>query len=110
MSATGALCPHHFGEADAARLGKIRFDERYVGNPLVFCGCVGLIPRGRVEKAARPGDLVVADECGVCFVPYQRAAEVLKVAQQMAVSEKKRLDRLATGITVAEFSAIPRKS
>jgi len=40
--------------------GAIVFDERYLANPLVFCGTVGLIPVGRVEKAARPGDLIVA--------------------------------------------------
>ncbi|NUQ49488.1 MAG: hypothetical protein HUU27_06170, partial [Phycisphaerae bacterium] len=39
--------------------GAICFDPRYLGNPLVFCGCVGLIPRDRVEKAARPGDRIV---------------------------------------------------
>jgi phosphoribosylformylglycinamidine synthase len=36
------------------------FDERYVANPLVFCGTVGLIPVNCVVKAARPGDLIVA--------------------------------------------------
>jgi len=39
--------------------GAVYFDERYTGNPLVYCGNVGLIPRGKVEKAPRPGDLVV---------------------------------------------------
>ena len=40
--------------------GAVIFDERYLANPLVFCGTVGLIPVGKVEKAARPGDLIVA--------------------------------------------------
>ena len=40
--------------------GAVCFDERYVGNPLVFCGTVGLIPVDRCKKAARPGDLIVA--------------------------------------------------
>ena len=40
--------------------GAICFDPRYVGNPVVYAGCVGLIPRKYVEKAARPGDLIVA--------------------------------------------------
>ncbi len=40
--------------------GAIHFDPRYVGNPLVYCGSIGLIPRDKVEKAARPGDLIVA--------------------------------------------------
>ncbi len=39
--------------------GAVYFDPRYMGNPLVFCGCVGLIPRDRIAKAAQPGDLVV---------------------------------------------------
>jgi len=39
--------------------GAIYFDPRFLGNPLVYCGCVGLIPRQLVEKAARPGDLIV---------------------------------------------------
>jgi phosphoribosylformylglycinamidine synthase II len=40
--------------------GAVHFDRRYIGNPLVFCGCVGLIPRGFVEGKARPGDVIVA--------------------------------------------------
>ncbi len=39
--------------------GAIRFDERFVGNPLVFCGTVGLIERRHVAKAANVGDLLV---------------------------------------------------
>ncbi len=40
--------------------GAVSFDDRYIGNPLVFCGCVGLLPRDRVKGAARAGDLIVA--------------------------------------------------
>ena len=32
----------------------------YVGNPLVYAGCVGEIPRDKVDKEVLPGDLVVA--------------------------------------------------
>ncbi len=39
--------------------GAIFFDERYVGNPLVFCGTVGVMPRSMVEKKVRRGDLVL---------------------------------------------------
>src|SRR5262249_15549973 len=40
--------------------GAVCFDARYLGNPLVYCGTVGLIPVGRSRKAARAGDLIVA--------------------------------------------------
>ncbi len=39
--------------------GAIYFDERYLANPLVFCGCVGLIPRHCIDKAPQPGDKIV---------------------------------------------------
>src|SRR5213075_209742 len=39
--------------------GAVYFDDRYLGNPLVFCGCVGLMPRDKINKDARPGDAVV---------------------------------------------------
>ncbi|MDZ7399529.1 MAG: phosphoribosylformylglycinamidine synthase subunit PurL [candidate division KSB1 bacterium] len=39
--------------------GAIYFDERYVGNPLVFCGNVGLLPKGMTEKQVMPGDRIV---------------------------------------------------
>ncbi len=39
--------------------GAILFDERYLGNPLVYCGTAAIIPVDRCEKSAEPGDLVV---------------------------------------------------
>ncbi len=40
--------------------GAVCFDPHYLGNPLVYCGTVGLLPVDRATKAARPGDLIVA--------------------------------------------------
>ncbi len=39
--------------------GAIFFDERYLGNPIVFCGTVGLIPKNMCQKEAHPHDLIV---------------------------------------------------
>lgn len=39
--------------------GAIFFDEKYVGNPLVFCGNVGLLPKNMTEKKVQTGDLVI---------------------------------------------------
>jgi phosphoribosylformylglycinamidine synthase len=39
--------------------GALYFDPRYLANPLVFCGCVGLIPRDKIQKRANPGDRIV---------------------------------------------------
>ncbi|MBL8767788.1 MAG: phosphoribosylformylglycinamidine synthase subunit PurL [Planctomycetes bacterium] len=39
--------------------GALVFDRRFIGNPLVFCGSVGLLPADKVEKGARAGDRIV---------------------------------------------------
>jgi phosphoribosylformylglycinamidine synthase II len=40
--------------------GAILFDERYIGNPLVFCGTVGLLPANMSQRGQQQtGDLVV---------------------------------------------------
>ena len=40
--------------------GAILFDERYVANPLVYCGTVGLMPKEFAQMGQqKPGDLVV---------------------------------------------------
>ena len=40
--------------------GALYFDERYLGNPLVYCGNVAMIPVGQSRKNMQPGDYVVA--------------------------------------------------
>ncbi len=40
--------------------GAVYFDDRYLGNPLVYCGNAGLLPVDKVEKAPKPGDWIVA--------------------------------------------------
>jgi len=40
--------------------GAVFFDERYLGNPLVYCGNVGLIPHEMSFKEVQPGDLIVS--------------------------------------------------
>lgn len=42
--------------------GAIVFDKRFVANPLVFCGTIGLIPKNRIEKKSLAGELIVV--CG----------------------------------------------
>lgn len=41
--------------------GAILYDEGYTANPLVFCGCIGIAPRGlhASTRAPRPNDRVI---------------------------------------------------
>jgi len=39
--------------------GAILFHEHFAGNPLVYCGTAGIIPKDKSFKKTNPGDLVV---------------------------------------------------
>ena len=39
--------------------GAIYFDDRYLGNPLVYCGNVGILPRDKSSKEPQAGDWIV---------------------------------------------------
>jgi len=40
--------------------GAVYFDRRYLGNPLVYCGNVGILPVDKSSKQPKPGDHIVA--------------------------------------------------
>ncbi len=40
--------------------GAVYFDRRYLGNPLVYCGNVGVIPHDKAFGSPQPGDYIVA--------------------------------------------------
>jgi phosphoribosylformylglycinamidine synthase len=39
--------------------GAVLFHERFVGNPLVYCGTAGIMPKDKSFKKVSPGELVV---------------------------------------------------
>jgi 4-hydroxy-4-methyl-2-oxoglutarate aldolase len=69
-----------------------RQDSRHQQKPVTICGI-----------AVNPGDLVLADETGVCFIPRERAAEVLQRAQRNAAAERLREAKIASGSPVADL-------
>jgi phosphoribosylformylglycinamidine synthase len=40
--------------------GAVWFHQDYLGNPLVFAGCVGIIPADKAFGSAQPGDRIIA--------------------------------------------------
>ena len=62
----------------------------------------GPIQIGEVRVA--PGDLVVADDTGVCFIPRDVVLEVLEGAEKKAKSEEVRCKAIDDGIPVPDIS------
>src|SRR5438067_10581030 len=122
MGGVSASIGKRQGEIAAIVDGAVRDVDhsRRIGYPIWSAGVSPITGKWRIETMAvnepvhiagievKPGDLVLADECGVCFVPLARAAEVLAVAQRLAASEARRLQALAEGIPLAEFVKLPR--
>jgi phosphoribosylformylglycinamidine synthase II len=40
--------------------GALQFDDSYLYNPLVFCGTMGVLPVGQIDKRVEAGHLIVA--------------------------------------------------
>src|SRR2546423_3734572 len=122
MGGVSATIGKRQGEIAAIVDGAVRDIDhsRRIGYPIWSAGVSPITGKWRIETMAvndavhiagievKPGDLVIADECGVCFVPFARAAEVLGVAQRLAASEAQRLKKLDDGIPLAEFVKLPR--
>ncbi len=61
----------------------------------------GTVQIGGVRVAA--GDLVLADDTGICFVPRERVAEVLRIAQKKATGEDARCAAIDRGVPLPEL-------
>ena len=122
MGGVSASVGKRQGEAGAIVDGAVRDIDhsRSIGYPVWTSGVSPITGKWRIETIAankpvsiagievKPGDLVIADECGVCFVPFARAAEVLALAQRLSTAEAARLTKLADGISLADFVKLPR--
>jgi len=50
-----------------------------------------------------PGDIVLADDTGVCFIPRTRAAEVLELACKKAAAEEAKFGAIDAGVPVPDL-------
>lgn len=75
--------------------GKWRLEAVEINGPVTICG-----------MAVQAGDLVVADDTGVCFVPRERAAEVLAFARKKTKAEQDKAAEVARGLSVPELAGV----
>jgi len=98
--------------------GAVYFDPGYLGNPLVFCGTLGLIPKDKLDKRVRAGQQIVLlggktgrdGIHGVTFASlelHQKSEEVSGGAVQIGnpIEEKKVADLILAARDRGLFSA-----
>ena len=61
----------------------------------------GEIQMGNVR--VNPGDLVVADDTGVCFIPRDNILEVLELGEKKKKDEDARIEAITKGVSVPDF-------
>jgi phosphoribosylformylglycinamidine synthase II len=99
--------------------GAIYFDDRYMANPLVFCGNVGLIPKDKCFKQTHGGNLIMVvggrtgrdGIHGATFSSGEMTHEhetIFSHAVQIgnAITEKKMLDTLLQARDAGLYDAI----
>lgn len=106
------------GEVGAIVQGGVRdiAHSRAVGYPLWASDITPVTGKWRLEAAeingvvqighvkVMPGDLVVADDTGVCFIPRDFIIEVLEAAEAKAKAEDTRCQAIDDGIPVPDIS------
>jgi len=116
MGGNSAQTGKRQGEAGAIVQGGIRdvSHSRTVGYPIWSSDITPLTGKWRIEAAeingpiqighvqVMPGDLVVADDTGVCFIPRDFISEVLEAAERKARSEGVRVQAIDSGLSVPD--------
>ncbi|MGH7811155.1 MAG: RraA family protein [Candidatus Binatia bacterium] len=107
------------GEAGAIVFGGVRDvgHSRRIGYPVWATEVTPVTGKWRIETVeingdivvggirVAPGDIVLADDTGVCFIPIARAAEVLALARQKSLAEEKKCQAIDAGVAVADLPA-----
>jgi 4-hydroxy-4-methyl-2-oxoglutarate aldolase len=107
------------GEAGAIVFGGVRdiAHSRRVGYPVWATEVTPVTGKWRIETIeingeievagirVAPGDIVLADDTGVCFIPRARASEVLELAKQKSAAEDAKCKAIDAGVPVADLPA-----
>jgi 4-hydroxy-4-methyl-2-oxoglutarate aldolase len=116
MGGNSAQTGKRQGEAGAIVQGGIRDvpHQRSVGYPIWASDITPVTGKWRIEAAeingpvmiggvqVHPGDLVVADDTGVCFIPRDKVLEVLEAAEAKAKAEAARCKAIDSGVSVPD--------
>ena len=106
------------GEAGAIVFGGVRdvAHSRSVGYPVWSSEVTPVTGKWRIETVeingeievagvrVAPGDIVLADDTGVCFIPRARAGDVLELARRKALAEEAKCKAIDAGTAIPDLS------
>ncbi len=119
MGGISAQTGRRQGEAGAVVFGGVRDvgHSRRVGYPVWATELTPMTGKWRIETVeingeivvggvrVAAGDIVLADDTGVCFIPRSRAAEVLGLARQKSAAEEAKCKAIDAGVPVSDLPA-----
>jgi 4-hydroxy-4-methyl-2-oxoglutarate aldolase len=119
MGGLSALTSQRQGAVGAVIWGGCRdvAELRRIGYPVWSTTVTPVTGVGRVDGVAingpvtlgevgvRPGDLIVADDDGVCVIPRDRVTEIAQRVQKKAAADAGREARIRSGISIGELAA-----
>ena len=119
MGGISAQTAKRQGEVGAIVFGGVRdlAHSRRIGYPIWASEITPVTGKWRIETIeinseivvagirVAPGDIVFADDTGVCFIPRARAAEVLEMARQKSAAEAAKCAAIDAGVPVADLPA-----
>ena len=123
MGGQSATLAHRSGCAGAIIEGSYRDPSasRNLGFPIWSRGITPITGKWRLQtieingevriagQRVQAGDLVLADEAGVVFVPFARAADVLAQAQKIDMGDNRQKKDIDAGVDMATLAATKYK-
>ncbi|HTP93277.1 MAG TPA: RraA family protein [Xanthobacteraceae bacterium] len=119
MGGISSMTGQRQGERGAIVIGGVRDvrHSRAIGYPIWASEITPVTGKWRLETVeingeieidgvrVNPGDLVVADDTGVCFIPRADIMRVLELCEKKKRDEDTRMDAIAEGVPVPVFYA-----
>lgn len=119
MGGISAMTGKRQGERGAIVMGGVRDvrHSRSIGYPIWASEITPVTGKWRLETVeingevdmcgvrVNPGDLVVADDTGVCFIPRAAIMPVLELCEKKKKAEDARMEAISEGVAVPVFYA-----
>jgi 4-hydroxy-4-methyl-2-oxoglutarate aldolase len=117
MGGISAMTGKRQGERGAIVMGGVRDvrHSRSIGYPVWASEITPVTGKWRLETVeingeidiggvrVNPGDLVIADDTGICFIPRAEIMRVLEICEKKKQAEDTRMDAIAQGVPVPVF-------